>query len=261
MGEFSFAQFSPNIIRNGLIKAYSKETKRMISITYSNDTVIGPYYIKDLNSNIIIENGLFNNKYIHYINYEIDTICHNFPTYPNPSFSKNYNKNKIFKDTMEMLEYDLKHSLLLGKNYQYYQNGKVKSISNFCINEKNSYSFHCDTNSTYFSNGQLESFLIDSPNSTIEKKYFENGILRSKVLTVKDQNNEQLDVMYEDFYSSGKIKAHGYLFKRKKEGEEYFYYTNGNIQFIYIYEKDEPVLIKKYNKKGDLLTTTSPRMN
>lgn len=246
------AQFSMEK-REGVISAVNGLEK--ISVTYKNDTVCGNFFY--YKNSILIKTGFLDNHKAKYLT----EIEYNMPKYQQGESEfgvrVEYFKHKQFKDTFEMLLYDIKNSLLVGSYYQYYPNGKINGKVNYelGIDEqgKNTTYRVKDSSIWYYESGQIQDITVKRDNYKIETYYYNNGLLKSKACKML-KDSKQIYLIYDNYYPNGKLKntATFSFVSNKKDGIEQEYNEKGTLISVSYYKEGLRSKLLGLDKSGKL---------
>ena len=151
-----------------------------------------------------------------------------------------------------------------GKLKTYYENGKVKSISNFhCgLRQGNFYDYYengiIETQEFYFED-KLKSSQSYSENGNIEeiknfeyhfkksrdykttnhKEFYENGDLKIVNIIVEEENDIETE-NYKEYFQNGFLKIEKTLSNNSKNGVYREYFENGNVKYEGEFKNDKP---------------------
>lgn len=98
------------------------------------------------------------------------------------------------------------------------------------------------------------SFLAVGCSRNVEKEYYPNGKLKS-VLNYKKGQLEGIALYYHE---NGTLKERVNYRRGKRERTGTTYYESGALKEEITYEQGEPVLIKRFDEGGTLLSETKP---
>ena len=159
-------------------------------------------------------------------------------------------------------------SLLSGTKHgsykTYFQNGKLKSISNFhCgLRQGNFYDYYengiLETQEFYFED-KLKSSQSYSENGNIEeiknfeyhfkksrdykttnhKEFYENGDLKIVNIIVEEENDIETE-NYKEYFQNGFLKIEKTLCNNSKNGVYREYFENGNVKYEGEFKNDKP---------------------
>jgi antitoxin component YwqK of YwqJK toxin-antitoxin module len=152
-----------------------------------------------------------------------------------------------------------------GNLKTYYQNGKLKSVSNFhCgLMQGNFYNYdekgNLETQEFYFENLLKSSvsfnekgFIEESDNidynfkrtrnykTTDHKEFYENGDLKIENIIVEEEKDIETE-HYKEYYQNGFLKIEKTLINNSKNGIYREYFENGNVKFEGKFKNGKPV--------------------
>ncbi|ENA1795735.1 hypothetical protein ABF176_002585 [Flavobacterium psychrophilum] len=258
---------------------------------YSQEKVVGKYENGNLKFEGYSKNEILDSIYKEY--YENGNLkVEGF--YKNCKYETN--KRKIYtiscggtgKKTDSICEKT--ESLISGTKHgnfkTYYENGKLKSISNFhCgLMQGNFYDYYengnLETQEFYFEHKLKSSqsfnkkgFVEESDNieynikknreykTTNHKEFYENGDLKIENIIIEDENNIETEI-YKEYYNNGFLKTEKTLKNNSKNGIYREYFENGNAKHEGKFKDDKPIEKQYfYNENGTILKIETWKKN
>ena len=172
-----------------------------------------------------------------------------------------------------------KDSISIGKRNgewkSYYENGKLKSVSNyFCGIEQGNFYYYFEQgtykNVDFYNAGKLIMSQLFYENQTLNEiiyydikwiknksyktirtvDFFENGDYASE--TIKEEKEDGFEYeSYKEYYPNGFLKTENIIIDGERHGICYEYYENGNVKHVGFFEYDKPVYVQLfYNGNG-----------
>lgn len=161
-----------------------------------------------------------------------------------------------------------------GKLKTFYENGKLKSVSNFhCgLRQGNFYDYYengiIETQEFYFEDELKSSqyynelgIIQETENieynfkktrnykTTLHKEFYENGDLKIENRIVEEENDIETEY-YKEYYQNGFLKIEKTLINNSKNDVYREYYENGNVKYEGKFKNDKPIE-KHYFYKED----------
>jgi len=187
-----------------------------------------------------------------------------------------YKTNKVILITVGcgvVKKDSIKDGILNGEWKEYYETGKIKSISNyFCGIEQGNFYYYSESENIksidFYNAGKKIMSQSFNDNHTLseveyydekwikEKNYrttrtiefFENGNYKSETLVEEKEDGYEYE-NYKEYYSNGFFKIENFLIVGKKHGICYQYYENGNVKTVGAFEYDKPTCVQLFYKE------------
>jgi antitoxin component YwqK of YwqJK toxin-antitoxin module len=163
----------------------------------------------------------------------------------------------------------------IGEWKNYYENGKLKSSTNyFCGIEQGSFFYYYENGAIstidFYDAGDLNISQEYNENKTLEEiiyydkkfikgkrykntrkfEFYEKGNFKSETI-VEEKEDGYEHKSYKEYYPNGFLKTEQILIDGNKHGACYEYYENGNVKHTGCFEYDKPVFVQLfYNEDG-----------